>query len=54
MQNRGLEATNTTPALKRKRVAATPAKLDNKFMYLTPMPLQCTGVSGGLLKNKGV
>ncbi|XP_076884339.1 uncharacterized protein LOC143533433 [Bidens hawaiensis] len=40
-----------TPVSKRKRVAAPPAKLDNKFLYLTPMPLQSTG--GGLLKNKG-
>ncbi|KAI3703392.1 hypothetical protein L1987_73431 [Smallanthus sonchifolius] len=43
--------TNTTPVSKRKRVAAPPAKLDDKFMYLTPMPLQPAGV--GLLKNKG-
>ncbi|KAI3828919.1 hypothetical protein L1987_03030 [Smallanthus sonchifolius] len=43
--------TTTTTVSKRKRVAAPPAKLDDKFMYLTPMPLQPTGV--GLLKNKG-
>ncbi|XP_071730833.1 uncharacterized protein [Rutidosis leptorrhynchoides] len=59
-QNHDNEATRT-PAIKRKRVAAPPAKLDhnnNNFIYLTPMPLQCTGVtvagSGfGLFKNKG-
>ncbi|KAD6453423.1 hypothetical protein E3N88_08128 [Mikania micrantha] len=41
----------TTLVSKRKRVAAPPAKLDNKFLYPTPMPLQSTGI--GLLKNKG-
>lgn len=55
MQAPGHEATNT-PTSKRKRVAAPPAKPDKKFIYLTPMPLQCTGVAvagAGLLKNKG-
>ncbi|KAK9068037.1 hypothetical protein SSX86_012148 [Deinandra increscens subsp. villosa] len=43
--------TTSTPASKRKRVAAPPAKLDQKLLYFTPMPLQSAGV--GLLKNKG-
>ncbi|GKC06679.1 probable serine/threonine-protein kinase Cdc7 [Tanacetum coccineum] len=48
----------STPSIKRERVAAPPINIDNKFMYLTPMPLQCTGVSvartgAGLLKYKG-
>ncbi|CAH1447596.1 unnamed protein product [Lactuca virosa] len=41
---------------KRKRVAAPPTKSDNKkLIYLTPMPLQSTGIAvsgAGLLKNK--
>ncbi|KAJ0482933.1 putative protein kinase Group-Pl-2 family [Helianthus annuus] len=52
LQSPAHEATVTsTPVSKRKRVAAPPAKLDSKFLYLTPMPLQSIG--GGLLKNKG-
>ncbi|KAJ9536886.1 hypothetical protein OSB04_029619 [Centaurea solstitialis] len=47
----------STPTSKRKRVAAPPAaKSDKKFIYMTPMPLQSTGVAvagSGLLKNKG-
>nr|GEX65518.1 probable serine/threonine-protein kinase Cdc7 [Tanacetum cinerariifolium] len=48
----------STPSMKRKRVAAPPTNIDNKFMYLTPMPLQSTGISvartgAGLLKYKG-
>ncbi|KAL8210146.1 hypothetical protein R6Q57_006878 [Mikania cordata] len=42
---------STTLVSKRKRVAAPPAKLDNKFLYPTPMPLQSTGI--GFLKTKG-
>ncbi|KAL3499720.1 hypothetical protein ACH5RR_038813 [Cinchona calisaya] len=44
------------PVSKRKRVAAPPAKVDRKFVYLTPMPLHSAGgvVGGaGSLKNKG-
>ncbi|XP_024996780.1 cell cycle serine/threonine-protein kinase hsk1 [Cynara cardunculus var. scolymus] len=55
MQAPDHEATNN-PTSKRKRAAAPPAKSDKKFIYLTPMPLQSTGVvvaGSGLLKNKG-
>ncbi|XP_071916732.1 uncharacterized protein [Coffea arabica] len=44
------------PVSKRKRIAATPAKVDRKFLYITPMPLHSAGgvVGGaGVLKNKG-
>ncbi|XP_059657653.1 uncharacterized protein LOC132304119 [Cornus florida] len=44
------------PTSKRKRVAAPPGKVDRKFVYLTPMPLHCTGIAvagAGLLTNKG-
>lgn len=41
---------------KRKRIAAPPTKSDTKkFLYLTPMPFQSTGIAvsgSGLLKNK--
>nr|XP_043629560.1 uncharacterized protein LOC122600850 [Erigeron canadensis] len=54
MQNHD-HATSTLGS-KRKRIAAPPANFDNKFFYLTPMPLQCPGVAesgAGSLKYKG-
>ncbi|XP_043715218.1 cell division cycle 7-related protein kinase-like [Telopea speciosissima] len=42
------------PGSQRRRVAPPPGKVEGKTVYLTPMPLHCTGVAGvGLLKNKG-
>lgn len=44
------------PTAKRKRVAATPGKVDNKYVFITPMPLHSSGIAiggAGLLKSKG-
>ncbi|KAK9275370.1 hypothetical protein L1049_022634 [Liquidambar formosana] len=48
----------SVPVPKRKRVAAPSGKVDRKLVYLTPMPLNSTGIAvagagAGLLKNKG-
>ncbi|WMV43509.1 hypothetical protein MTR67_036894 [Solanum verrucosum] len=43
------------PTSKRKRVAATPGKVEKKY-YITPMPLHSSGIAiggAGLLKSKG-
>lgn len=44
------------PTSKRKRVAATPGKVERKYVYITPMPLHSSGIAiggAGLLKSKG-
>ncbi|KAJ8556461.1 hypothetical protein K7X08_032213 [Anisodus acutangulus] len=44
------------PTSKRKRVAATPEKVERKSVYITPMPLHSSGIAiggAGLLKSKG-
>ncbi|KAF3649350.1 putative vesicle-associated protein 2-1-like [Capsicum annuum] len=44
------------PTSKRKRVAATPGKVENKYVCITPMPLHSSGIAiggAGLLKGKG-
>ncbi|KAK9716298.1 hypothetical protein RND81_06G223800 [Saponaria officinalis] len=49
--------TGRAPVLKRKRVAAPPVFMDQKFIYLTPTPLQSSGncISGaGSWNNRGV
>ncbi|XP_061998260.1 uncharacterized protein LOC133715673 isoform X1 [Rosa rugosa] len=45
-----------SPASKRKRIAASPGKIDSKLFYTTPMSLNFTGAaisSANLLKSKG-
>ncbi|XP_004308491.1 PREDICTED: probable serine/threonine-protein kinase cdc7 isoform X1 [Fragaria vesca subsp. vesca] len=45
-----------SPASKRKRIAATPGKINSKIIYTTPMSLHFTGAavsSATLLKSKG-
>lgn len=45
------------PASKRKRVAANPEIVDKKLTYLTPMPLNSSGIAiagAGLAKGKGM
>lgn len=44
------------PTSKRKRVAATPGRVEKKY-YITPMPLHSSGIAiggAGLLKSKGL
>ncbi|KAM4073662.1 hypothetical protein ACB094_10G036500 [Castanea mollissima] len=55
MQSPNHEA-SSVPAPMRKRVAATPGKVDSKLGYITPMPLHSSviGVAGaGLIKKRG-
>ncbi|XP_065620241.1 uncharacterized protein LOC136063568 [Quercus suber] len=55
MQSPNHEA-SSVPAPMRKRVAATPGKVDSKLGYITPMPLHSSviGVAGaGLTKKRG-
>lgn len=56
MQSSNYKA-QSTPASKRKRIAALPGKVDQILVYLTPMPLHSAGytVAGaGPLENKSV
>lgn len=56
MQSPNHEA-SSVPAPMRKRVAATPGKVDSKLGYITPMPLHSSviGCAGaGLIKKRGV
>ncbi|XP_042505967.1 uncharacterized protein LOC122082454 isoform X2 [Macadamia integrifolia] len=55
MQSPNHDAVRVTGS-QRKRVAATPGKVEGRFFYPTPMPLHSTGVAvagASQLKNKG-
>lgn len=48
---------SSAPASMRKRIAAPPRKVDERFIYLTPMTLHSTGIASPgacLIKNKGL